>query len=246
MTLLTKIIPWTGAFLLVCLAALSFGKPQELSPDGVLKHLFDFSQNHRAELMVATALCVLVAQFGSIPAEKRSQQKAIIQAILDTARDEALAGVKDNLKHQHRLTLFRCQRLWRRLLIGRYLAVHVRSGPHSQTRRLFRVGDRDVDCEGIAGWIWYIDAAIPRTQLLAWPDDPNDAAGQQAYADAGRLSLEKARSLNVKARVFWGSIIRVNGEKWGVLLLDSRVTTDLGEVAERILQHCATLLNKVL
>jgi len=240
MLFIARLVEWCGGFLLVALTAAAV-MPEPDQP--FLKLLVDFIQERRGGLMVTTAACILTSRVAQHFLERSVRNRKFIRAILDAVHEEYYPEVDRALKYRHRVTLFRCNRLWRNLFRHPYLVVYVRHGPHPRSRTVFRVDDHEGACEGIAGRIWYIDGEFTKPNLGPWSEDP---AQQQQYAAAGFLSAEKARTLNVKARACTGSTVRVRGEKWGVLLLDSVTTGQMSEQKEPIVRRYAALLGKAL
>jgi len=246
MLFLVRSVQWVGSFLLVCMAAASFVQnPRNVQPP-LLRDLLELMRDWRSPLMVATAACVLFAQFSLSVMENRERNRKVIRAIVDALHAEYFAAVRASKKHEHRVTLFRRKRLWRTCLWGQYLVVYIRSGTHPRSGARFRVDDNMARCEGFAGRIWYIDATLPPVIVPPWSNDAADAAGRQAYADAGNVTIDQARRLNLKSRSFTGTIIRIGGDRWGVLLVDSLLTVHVTNDKNLILQRYAALLEKVL
>ena len=60
-----------------------------------------------------------------------------------------------------------------------------------------------------------------RLRRCNWPEDGNEIE-KARYARSLDITLAEAEQLNVKSKVFVGAVVLVRGERWGVLLLDSR------------------------
>lgn len=167
-------------------------------------------------------LFVAGGQLKRIDAKTATDKAALLRrvagVVLAEMRKEYFTKVEDHEMHLHRITLFRCADPTPKT--PRRLEIFARSGRFGGSTRTWVVDDDDEGkCEGIAGLIWFRDAALT-TELPACPD-PSDAAAVAAYAAAGRVTAAQVPGLNVRSRAFSGAVVRRHGQKWGILIVDS-------------------------
>ena len=244
MTIFVRVVQSVFAFLIVFLGALNYADRQNLE-DGWALWLFDFLVAWRSVALIVLGLATFLGQMAVLALEGSIRQKAI-QAVVDAARARYFVGEDESKLHKHRLTLFRCRRLWKRLFVGNYLAIYARAGKHGRSRTVLRVDcDRQEGCEGVAGRIYFLDATYT-VSTRAWPADPIDIAGRQAYAADGMIPLVKAEALEVKSRAFSGATVRKGGVPWGVLLVDSLTRAPVTAEKEETLQFFADLIAKLV
>jgi hypothetical protein len=245
---MTKVLRWVQyvtTVLMALLAATSFIGDL----DGVpvhLRWLCRFGEDHRAILMVVLALSTFTLQVLIEWLEPTLRRKAA-GIVLDALREEYFGEVEAQKKHLPRVTLFRYRRMWRKAFRGTYLTIYARAGKHALSKTVLRVDENAAEmCEGIAGHILFLNAAFTK-KTRAWPDDPNDIAGRQQYAEEGKMPLEKALLLMLKSRVFSGTVVRsANGALWGVLLVDSMTDGQIEKTKEDRLDFYARLLGKLI
>src|SRR4051794_14761645 len=108
MLLLARSVQGVGTFLLTCLAAASFVQNSQDLPTAILRALHQTAVDYRALLMVATAGCILFAQFVTAWVEKPHGNRKVLQAVVDALHGEYFTTVPEAQKFQHRVTLFRC------------------------------------------------------------------------------------------------------------------------------------------
>jgi hypothetical protein len=194
--------------------------------------------------MVAILLVVFFSQIRWEFVEKRRLKKDAIVAILDALRDEYFTTVPENEKFNHRVTLLVARRLATRFF-KKYLVVYARAGTHERSKTILRIHDEERFCEGIAGRIWYTNGVVTKS-LPNWPTDPGDAVGRKAFADAGYMEIGKVCRLHVIAVALSGTIVRVGGKKWGVLLLDSTTQDAISTRKEKSIRRYGTLLGNAV
>lgn len=157
-----------------------------------------------------------------------------IQKILDEFRNEVFGEFADDPLDHHRVTLFRYRKFspfisdprdW-----CRWLVAVARSGHLTKLRiRRFRAPDDGEQCEGVvgrawrcSGWVIVPKAVQPLPTLNA---DASDDAITAYASETGvdhewvRRQLQKGRPL---AMSYAALLVRLRGEPWGVLVLDSR------------------------
>lgn len=102
------------------------------------------------------------------------------------------------------------------------LAIFSRAGVHSSSDRTWQMdADHPDNCRGgIAGKVWYHGDTLTGFSTCPWPADENIVECKK-YADSLGLSLDEAKSLKVKSVAFLASQVRVNGRRWGIVVVDS-------------------------
>lgn len=138
------------------------------------------------------------------------------------------------------MTLFKAARHWRdvppdpRKWNGwprwkRSLKVYCRSGTAylKSSTRLAIDDDSEIGNEGAAGRSWFTNAQCIVSGLPAWPNptpaDPENDPVCRDYAQRGFMTVKKAASLNVRSRSVSAHVVRTRaGERWGVVVFDSR------------------------
>jgi hypothetical protein len=205
-----------------------------------------------ALVTVLGAGCVFLARWRVAAIEEQARQRQaqlarrVVLRILESLHDQYFSKALDTERHHHRVTLFVCQP-GNKQGDARRLIIYARSGPYEQSTAHFSVDDnRPEACEGVVGQIWFFDMLYTPHPLPAWPDSEHDQTGHENYAQPGFLTRDKARTLNVKARTFSGVTVWVRGEKWGVLLLDSRGTALITKRKEYVVERFGELLGKIL
>jgi hypothetical protein len=150
-------------------------------------------------------------------------------------------------RYKHRVTLFVCTTTD----AGKRLTIYQRAGVHPTSEIAWEVDDNDLTkCRGIAGRIWFHTITLMECHDPAWPTD-DDPVAKERYAECQGISLAEAERLKVKSTAFCGTIVVVNGEKWGVLLIDSQKQWRFDAKPHRTrnekrIERYATLLSQVL
>ena len=147
-------------------------------------------------------------------------RRRCVVAILISLREQYFANCEQTEKHQHRVTLFQ---LDKHDPANMRLRIYARAAEVAeQSDTSFAVdGTHKKRCEGIAGLIWHMDCT--QTVILPeWPTDEQNTAGRYEYASLGNLTVEQAERLKIKSRGITGTAVRVHGDRWGVLVLDSQ------------------------
>ena len=94
----------------------------------------------------------------------------------------------------------------------------------------------------MAGRIWFL--GTERTvELPEWSDDPVRKA---EYAVKGFIGPAQAESLRVKSKVLSGTVVRLFGRKWGVLILDSKTPGFIANTKEYVVRRYAALIGRLL
>lgn len=173
--------------------------------------------------------------------EREAFVKRAVGAVLEGLYGEYFSKVADDDRHNHRVTLFVSTP--RPVGAGRELTIYRRAGVYKTSATVWQIDeDEQGRCEGVAGRIWFF--GTERTvELPEWLDDP---VRKGEYAAKGFVGPAKAEELKVKSRVLSGTVVRVFGDKWGVLILDSKTIGFITPNKEHIIKRYAVLIGRVL
>jgi len=187
----------------------------------------------------------------------------LIQDVIDRVAREAFPNL-DGLDHHHRATLFRYQqwcvcptpvRLWwwpygrGRWPNSGWLVPIVRSGHATQKSRTVFLAPDDADhVEGVAGAVWASGKLLE--VACAKAIDPSASVGDiNTYSAKTWVTSEWVQQQvdagKVLSASFKGIPIEVRGQKWGVLLLDSRNPKGAIDAPLNVTNH-AYILGKLL
>lgn len=152
-----------------------------------------------------------------------------IKGVLDSLHKSFFQGIDNEDQFKHRVTLFKAYGRFRYVPWGRlrFLRVYARSGTrYQQSATCFEIDDEsESGNQGVAGRAWFTDAQATVADLPCWPDSVvrgNDKICQK-YAKDGNITIELANNLGIKSRSISATVVRnKSGERWGVLVLDSR------------------------
>jgi hypothetical protein len=158
--------------------------------------------------------------------------KIAVKHILDEMRHHAFNSVANGPNFHHRVTLFRHVKspCWRaacslRWPFGGWLIPFARSGHLTQKISVcFRAPDQGDDAEGVAGQAFAQDVTLPVEDL---PDVSTNACSETQLRNYARLTfvdLDWLREERSTARALIGIPVKVKGEPWGVIVVDSRAT----------------------
>jgi hypothetical protein len=173
---------------------------------------------------------------------------AVVQYVLDELRDKIFATVEDQ-RHHHRVTLFKrvtwclCFRRWP---FSGWLIPVARSGHTTQrSSALFLAPDDAERAEGVAGQTWSRNRPFYVDNL---PDLTNTTSETDlvAYSKGTWMSIDSVRDGHYRARSYFGLPVEVNGEPWGVVVVDSRHPTLRKRSVKRQFTAVAGFLGKVL
>jgi hypothetical protein len=151
-----------------------------------------------------------------------NQLKNAIKVILQDFHERYFRREANQEKYKHRTTLFTCVECEGNSTREKRLTIYARIGVHGDSRCAWPVDDNDPEkCRGVAGKIWFHGSGNVTSADCDWPTEGDAWAEQAAYAKSLGVTVDEARALNVKSRVFLGSRIMARGQKWGVILIDS-------------------------
>jgi hypothetical protein len=194
----------------------------------------------------ACGAAVLVAKFitrrlaTKVEDDRTATVSRVIGAILESLYAEYFTRVEDDDRHNHRVTVFVCRP---HSDGGKQLVIYRRAGIYAASPTVWRVDDDDESrCEGVVGRIWFL--RTKRTvELPEWADDYER---KREYAAKGNVSLAQAEQLKIKSRVLSGTVIVVNGQRWGVLILDSKTPGLIAKNKEHVVERYAAMLGRLL
>jgi GAF domain-containing protein len=174
-------------------------------------------------LLIALAIFIGLSPLASSRLEARWVLNVVHQ-LLDEMWDYAFASEADAPYHKHRVTLFRyfrwhlCPRKWPG---SGWLVAIERS--HHLTRQgimYFRAPDQAQEAEGIAGHTWTQRGIVEVSSLPSLEGNPNEDAIRE-YAERTWLPHEVVAARRPVARSYLGIPVEVDGNPWGVIVIDS-------------------------
>ncbi len=155
---------------------------------------------------------------------------------------------------RHRITLFELKRrsflarrwngAWTHKLVPRTRVPHSGSLP----RRVWRVHEHySEQCEGIAGQVFANDVLV--SEKL--PDLHGSPVADSTFSEYARLSNDKEKAVRREryyAQRIGGIGVRIEGRRWGVLVLDSQDphAIDLGRLQGSRARRVLTMLTRIL
>ena len=172
--------------------------------------------------------------------DRRATVARTVGAVLEALYAEYFTKVEDDDRVNHRATVFVCSPHPNG---GKQLVIYRRAGRYQESPTVWRVDPDDgTKCEGVAGLIWYLRTR--RTVEL--PDWAEDRDRKAEYAAKGNVSLAQAEALKIKSKVLSGTVIVVNYERWGVLILDSKSPGVIAKTKEHVVERYAAMLGRLL
>lgn len=182
-------------------------------------------------LVAVIALLVFALKIVHSVLERWTANKGTLKTVLDNVH-KTYFGDNSERAYEHRISLFRPRLNLRDLFKfkrpSRSLRLYARSGTaYSKSPRRFRIDDNNEGMnEGVAGRAWFINGKTPVVPLPEWPNGIEDPESDQTcrdYASGGFISVAQAADLRVKSRCLQATVVRKKtGERWGVLVFDSR------------------------
>ena len=154
--------------------------------------------------------------------DRNAKLKELLSRLLERVRLEFIPqSLHEAPKPHHRLTVFKANEE------QTCLEIFARSSEATRTSSTSWEIHPDIEskCEGVAGMAWFRDHWV----IVPGPESPElpavgNGANDERIADYARrtwVSEEVVRKKCWQARSFAAITIRVNGRRWGVLVLDS-------------------------
>ena len=242
------IVAVTAAFAALYLTLLKYADHIGSKTNPIISWIYD---NRYATILVLLAL-QSACQLGFLVLNYiRRFDRARIEKALNAIVDRHLGG-SDDEECDYRATLFKQRRCWG---VGSWLGIVARSGEkYRRMRTIFSVHHSDhKQNTGIAGECWWREKTI---FLVVDPTDDDGDTGIaieriRKYKKNTFLADEEYESMTVKGCIFLATCIKIDGKKWGVLLLDStdpKLAPDAESKKSRIadLEHTADMLSMLL
>ncbi len=154
--------------------------------------------------------------------DREAQLQALLSDVLTTLRSRFIpATVREDPEVDHRLTLYCADRKQAKLRI------FARSGEATRNSgTCWQIDPNDRNrCQGVAGVGWYLNSTmfVPERGEEPLPDISRESTSrdEESYAARTFVTCEDVRRNRWKARSFATLTVRVDGRRWGVLVLDS-------------------------
>ncbi|MBX3334868.1 MAG: hypothetical protein KF876_12135 [Nitrospira sp.] len=219
-TLLT-VGEWIVALVIAVAAAFSKASPAEW--DQPYQAHIKFAVEYSVPILVIFAFVTFGLKVVREFVDRNTGNKKVIKKTLDALQQEFFQATAAQDRYKNRVTLFKARtKLFTR---KRFLKMYARSGTSYQNVKVeFAIDDEDIEGnEGIAGRAYFQNSMISEYDLPEWPnpENPNDEACKE-YCKRSYMTWETAKKVNVKSRSVAAVVVRKGGERWGVLVLDSR------------------------
>lgn len=187
------------------------------------------------------------AELGSVRDQYARSTKDMMAAVLGEFHKKYFRRESKESIHEHRITLFRCVEV--EPGGGKHLCIFARHGVHPDSSCTWPVDENSKEgCRGIAAQIWFHGVGTVKAADCPWPGDDGCPIQKVRYAESLGISVDEAERLNVKSTAFTGSRIMARGEKWGVLLLDSRKEGHIvdNKYEKSVISEYADLITSIL
>lgn len=221
----------TGTAATLFLALLRFCQP---NPDSYPKIVnAACAWVHSNQLMIAVVLLALQTIAAAVSSTTRRFVSRLKLTQIERLLNQCVTQMFENRTgdHVYRATLFTVRAF---PMCGRWLAAVARSGhTYRRLRAVFSIDtEKRSNNTGYAGECWR-----QAGQTLVCPEElpdirtqPADPEALKQYARAGFLAEEELSTMAVKSRVFLAMGIRVRGQLWGILVLDSTDPSTMSSV----------------
>lgn len=128
------------------------------------------------------------------------------------------------------------------------LTIFARVGVHRDSSTTWEVDDNHPDkCRGIAGHIWFEESFHYRTSTSDWND--NMASSEKTkFAKEFSATIEEVEKCKQKPGTIVGTLLRVRGRKWGVIILDSneRIADSKCQEHRKLIEEYANCISRVI
>lgn len=171
-------------------------------------------------LLGLALICVPLELWSFIRAERRALKKSL-KSITDALHSQFFADKTDLDRTNFRVTLFRVCRHWTSCWKKpSRLVIHARSGHlNLKSCSFFQIDDDAPDInEGFAGKLFRKNCSL--SEELPLYDEKVDSDETKKYLRMSNMTQKRVSGLNRKSSSFYGTVIRKDGQKWGVLVLD--------------------------
>ena len=174
----------------------------------------------------------------------------VVHDVLDQFRDEVFKTPNDDVAHEHRVTLFKkkdfhlCRRDW---WWKGWLVPVERSGHTSQQTDVYFLAPDDAElAEGVAGKTWARKGKPIYVKDL--PDLGNNPTEENfvEYSKRSFMSLVEVKQRVPRARSLNGFAVEVAGQRWGVIVVDSRLPSMKDREIKKHYKMVARFLGKTL
>jgi len=214
--------------------------------------LLDWVQDRAWLILLVVPVCIAIVEF----LRRFTGPPWVWDAIhhhLDLFQEYAFPDQSGDMLHNHRVTLFKYvswRWCWSKWPWSGWLIPFERSGhttQHSSAR--FRVPDDAERIEGVAGATWASRGAVVVTDLPDLQNQPSEGDirtyAQRTYVTEEwlRVYINKRRPL---ARSFVGIPVNVKGNRWGVIVLDSRGEMLVGPTILKLYTLISRIFGKLL
>ena len=238
--LLSRFVEWSAlAAIPVFSAVKAAGAPE------TIEHGWDLLRRDITEWYVT---CVTVSSVLGVMGKLGQswfggESKIRLKAVLSAIDEACFQAVAPEERYLHRVTLFKAN------FSHTKLSAYCRAGDRYQHRiSSFTINHNDERSnEGIIGQAWFRNATTAKVLPPCpgeWSDDDPDC---REYARQGLLPVKKAAKLNVKSRSVLAMPIRnLKGNKWGVLVLDSRQPDAFDTSRTSLVQSIALALGQMV
>ncbi len=215
-----KVTEWIIAVLIAAVAAFSQADPENWGEPfrAHVKFVVEWSP----PILVILALATFVIKVSREIVDRYTSNKEAIKKTLDALQQTFFPATEDSYKN--RVTLFKA--CYNPITRSRFLKIYARSGTSYQKAKIrFPIDDEEEEKnEGVAGRAYFVNSTMVVVGLPEWPSssDPKNEICKE-YCKKGYVSYETAINLDVQSRSVAASVVRNKaGERWGVLVLDSR------------------------
>jgi hypothetical protein len=239
-----RFLGWLSIAIIIALAALGFaqkadGKELQRHSENLAQFVGWLQRSVWLLLPLLTAALVLIKAWREFLGEP--WVKSAIHSILTDMGDFVFAGEDNNQAAYDRVTLFRHKKIhvcWRTWPWDGWMVPVVRSGHTSQKLHVaFRAPDTPSEAEGIAGYCWAHQRQV-EVNGLPQLSDVSQENDFEAYASNTYMSVDWVRIHKPQARAYFAFPVKVKGQPWGTVVIDTR--------SERILANRAKSLTTIV
>jgi hypothetical protein len=242
--LAAKLVEWIALGLLAVVTAIKVAPTTANWPFDLQNHVVQ----HYVLLVGVLNAIAIVARILEWVWGTESKQR--VKAILNVLDDVCFKSTPREERFHNRVTLFRKSAYlrWRHRLVG-----FCRAGDNYQQKIPSFVVDANEQRrnKGFSGQAWFRDSTLVVNDLPEVPSDPEnwdpESPACQEYCNGGFLDHDQAAQLRVKSRSILATPVRdLRGNRWGVLVVDSRDPGMIDDRKKDLAESIATALGKML